>query len=768
MKNAVYSFSALALAISSVHGGMAYAAEKKSGGLSSLIEEVVVTARKREEGLQDTPIAVSAFTGESLEARGIDQLDDVTSITPNVTFVNASGNGGSANNAQVYIRGVGQQDHVPTSDPGVGIYVDDVYIARSVGAVLDLVDIERLEVLRGPQGTLFGRNTIGGAISIHTVKPHETFEAKVKAKVGSDSRRDLSAKFNLPISDTVFSSITLASQRQDGFIKNASTGSELGEDDALSARGALRWLASDDLEVNVSADYSRSRTSGQAVVSDGRFLIDPTGLGNDLFLHNFVLGAANIGANNCDANPGNNFEGTNQSCANSSTIQAGVNSGLGPSFDNSEVMGGSVTLDWSINDNLDFKSITAYRKLSSHFSYDADASFLVLQDQVEDFFEQDQWSQEFQLLGTALDDSLSWILGSYYFVEEGSNINPISFVAVRGLSGGFFRNESVAAFGQATYDITDQLHLTVGLRYTRDSKRFTVDTGAVPGLQFIHVNLAPVFSFQAVDPGSYHTDASDTTPMVNLAYDWSDNLMVYATYSEGFKSGGFQQRVVGALGAAPEYDPETVESYELGFKYSNDDSTLTLNGAVFYADYSDIQLEVFRGIAPILENAGEGEMQGVELELRWAPAESWFIESALGYLDTEITDADPGVALSGGSSDGDRFADVPEKTASLSVIKEFDLGDSGVLRPRVDLSYRSHVFFSPNNDPFEAQDGYSVFNASVSWTSPSEKYVVTLLGSNLGDKAFVYSNNLQDALGVGLETPARGREWYLTAEVKFD
>lgn len=762
--------SVLALATLPLADRVAYGSDGSS--LDSLMDEITVTARKREEGLQDTPIAVSAFSGESLEARGIDRLDGIMTITPNVTFVNANGNGGSSNNAQVYIRGVGQQDFVPTSDPGVGMYVDGVYLARSVGAVLDLIDVERIEVLRGPQGTLFGRNTIGGAISIHTIKPHEEFDAKIKGKLGSDERRDLQGKINIPLTDNLFAALSLASQRQDGFIENETTGKSLGDDDTLAARGSLRWLASDDLELNFSADYNRSRTNGNAVRVDSqpnRISLNPD---SDVWLHNVLLGvnsplppfiAANM-RNGCDATPANPA-GTNQFCANANTIQLGENSGNTPSFDNSEIMGTSITLDWTIADGLDFKSITAYRKISSHFRYDSDATPFSLQDQVEDLFEQEQISQEFQLLGTALDDRLSWILGAYYFTEDGDNTNPVSFVPIQGVSGGGFENESRAVFAQATYDLTDQLHLTLGLRYTHDDKEFSVS----PGQQLITVNLAPPgTALQVIDIGTYDVDEEDLTPMVNLSYDWNDELMTYITYSEGFKSGGFQQRVAGPLGSAPEYEPEYVDSLEVGFKYRNSDNSFVLNGAAFYAEYTDIQLEVFRGIAPILENAGEAEMQGLELEVRWAPLDTWFVEGAMGYLDTEITKADPAATNSGGPAKGDTLPDVPEWTASVAIIKEFDLGDIGVLRPRVDWSYRSKIYFSPDNNPFEKQDAYSLFNASVAWTSVDGKYSLTLLGSNLGDKDYLYSNDLQDSFGVSIDTPARGREWYLTGEIRFE
>ena len=252
------TFKALLLSIGGMLA-MPVFAQDSSSGINSLMEEIIVTARKREESVQDTPIAVSVFSGESLAARGIDKLDGIGSITPNMTFSNINTNGGGGNSAYIFLRGVGQADFVPTTDVGVGLYVDGVYFARSVGSVLDLIDIERVEVLRGPQGTLFGRNTIGGAVNIHTVKPHEKFEAKLKAKVGSDDRMNFVGKVNGALSDNLFANVSLASFNQDGYVVNPDTGLDTGDDETMAFRGALRWLVNDNIEVNITGDYSRDR-----------------------------------------------------------------------------------------------------------------------------------------------------------------------------------------------------------------------------------------------------------------------------------------------------------------------------------------------------------------------------------------------------------------------------------------------------------------------------------------------------------------------------
>ena len=740
--------------------------------ISGLLEEITVTARKREEGLQDTPIAVSAFTGANLEARGIEKLNGIMQITPNVSFYTHASNGGSNNNATLFIRGVGQSDFVPTTDPGVGIYVDGVYLARSQGAILDLIDVERIEVLRGPQGTLFGRNSVGGAITIHTQKPHHELKGKLKTKVGSDDRLNILGSINVPLTDTLFGSLSLASFNQDGYVVSTTTGQDFGDDETLSGRAALRWIPSDALEVNVSFDYSQDRENGPPRVFNGVEIIapdpaNPMDVGNDVFFWNVFLGANILGVNNCDATFANPA-GTASDCLNNNNPAApiGENSADLTGFFISDVLGGSITVDWSPSKNLDIKSITAYRKLDSHFSYDFDLTSVSAFGSLEDRYKQEQISQEIQLLGTALNDRLKWILGFYYFKESGVNDNPVDFVTISGLSGGGFENDSTAGFGQVTWDFTDKLHLTAGLRYTVDNKKFSAAgrqqiIGPNQNLQLL-IGFVP--ALPVIAQGNYEVDADAFTPMFNIAYDINEELLTYVTYSEGFKSGGFQQRIAGPVGFAPTFEPEFLTSVELGLKYANADNDLVVNMAAFISDYEDIQIEVFRGIAPIRENAGNAEVKGFELEARWSPAETWFFEGALGYLDHEIDKLDPAVT---DTFVGAKFAYVPDWTASAAILKEINLGKWGTIVPRIDWSYRDHIFFTAANEQGEEQEAYHVFNTNIAWNSKNDHFGLTLSIPNFTDEDYFTLRELQEGFGNSQATPARGREWYLTGEYRF-
>lgn len=790
-----------------------YAQDDGKHGIGALMDEVVVTARKREESVQDTPIAVSAFTGASLDARGIQKIDDIAKITPNMSFDNFNSNGGGGSSAAIFIRGVGQRDFIPSADPGVGLYVDGVYFARSVGSVLDLIDVERVEVLRGPQGTLFGRNTTGGAIAIHTVKPHEEFEGKIRVKTGTDNNLDIVGKVNIPISDNLFMNASLATFNQDGFVVNPLNGMDTGDDETVAFRGAVRWLLNDDVEVNLSGDYSRDRENGQASVispDPNRAILfippdpaNPMSTGNGATQHNFFLGAnspfnpANGGPglggpagfgnpgvpfargfSNCDAaNPGPGVAGTTSGCINANNVLLGGNTSTMPTFSDIDVYGVSATVDWNITDNMQLKLISAYRDVDSSFAHDGDKTPYYLSWVRDEIYEQEQFSQEIQLLGTAFDDRLQWIVGGFYFEEKGNNYNPVDFAGIDIESGAKFKNDSKAVFLQGTYDISDKLHLTAGIRYTKDSKDFIVTTGDTIGdIGPVNIQSAtPVFAptglvVKLIDDGTTTLKADDWTPMANIAYDWNDNLMTYFTYSEGFKSGGVQQRNAGVFGAsAPTYDPEFVESYEIGFKYSTEDGRFVLNGAAFFADYTNIQLETLapEGIAPQLANAGEGEVKGFELEARWSPLDTWFVEAAIGHLDATITKTVSGFVNTGFPSKGDRLPQVPQWTLASSLIKEFGLGENGTVSARLDYNYRTKVYFAGDNDPGSIMQSHGLLNASVGWDSADDKYSLIFHANNIFDKRRKLYSEQSGSSSVGFDVLARDFAWYLTGEYRF-
>jgi iron complex outermembrane receptor protein len=756
------------------------------------MEEIVVNARGVEEGLQDAPIAVSAFTGDTLDYRGVDSLNQIERFVPSLTLQNNPSFGGASNSAAIYLRGVGQKEFLPTTEPGVGLYVDGVYVARSVGAILDIIDIERLEVLRGPQGTLFGRNTIGGAISIATRKPEPggEFGGSLSAAAGTDSLLHLRGTVHIPVSDSFAIRGSLASMTQDGYVERAD-GIDLGDDDTFTGRVSFAFQPSDSFSALITADMTRDRENGPALELIGIDFTDLSQLQGVVlappppmaFIHNVTTAALGPGQPCAATDPAGNGVTSNPASANCYDARYigadGKDEGTAPAYSETDVFGLSATLDFNLSDTLAIKSITAYRELDSDFARDGDHSPHRIS-QFEDTLDQEQFTQELQLIGTH--DRLDWILGAYYFSEDGNNVNTLDFTVSNFRSGGQFDNTAWAAFAQATYDVTDKLHLTLGGRYTDEDKSFTPD-------QIIYNNYYAGFS-NLVPPGNplaaldapflqagsrilplleKEISISEFTPMANLAFDLSDRTMIYLTYSEGFKSGGFTQRVFPPVVAGftappgtpdidliPTYEPEFVEVIEAGIKLDLLDGRLRINGAVFQTDYEELQVQVFNSVAPVTRNIGEASIEGVELELSASPADGWFIEGSLSMLNAEYDNIDTANTLILKSNDFER---VPETMASVGVSKEFLLASTGSVMLRADWSYRSETYNDAYNTPLLETDSYSLIDASVRWTNQQGDWSVILSGRNLSDEQYlvtgVYGTAFQSFEGVY----ERGRQW---------
>lgn len=804
MKNpaALGSLVPLALAISSIAQPVTAQEAPPADGARMILEEMVVTARRREEGLQDAPIAISAFTGESLAYRGITRLDEIVSFVPSLTLQNNPAFGGSSNSAAIFLRGVGQKDFLPTTEPGVGLYVDGVYIARSVGGILDLVDVERLEVLRGPQGTLFGRNTIGGAISITTIKPQPggDFEAEVSAAYGTDDRINVKGAAMLPVSDTVAIRASAASFQQDGYV-DRDDGTDLGDDDTQTGRLALAWLPNDRLRIDLAADATRDRENGPAMQLLGIDFTDLSQLDGLVaavpppmaFIHNVTTGALQPGVPCAVTDAAGNGITSNPAapdCFDNRYVNRdgnGDNQGTAPTQSDTDIWGVSANVEYQFGDAMTLKSITAWRDLESDFGRDGDHS----PHRIVHFFDelqQDQFTQEFQLLGSA--DKLTWILGAYYFAEDGDNENTLDFTVSNFRSGGSFDNEAWAAFAQATYDITDRWHLTLGGRYTDETKKFKPDqviyqnyyagiSEVVPPDNPLAALDAPFLQAgTAILPSvEKKIEIDEFTPMANLSFDVTDEVMLYLSYSEGFKSGGFTQRVfppiVPGFTAPPDasdedliptYDPEYVDAYELGVKSTLMDGRLRLNAATFYSEYDDLQVQVFNSVAPVTENIGSATISGFELEVQAAPGDGWLVEASFSYLDAEYDEIDTELTL---IEEDFEFERVPETTGSIGVSKELDFDRYGSLVGRVDWSYRDDFYNDAYNTEILKTESFDTWDASLRWTDVGGDWSVLLSGRNLGDEEYLVTGVYGTAFQAYEGSFNRGREWLLEVTRRF-
>ncbi|WP_275228094.1 TonB-dependent receptor [Novosphingobium album (ex Liu et al. 2023)] len=761
----------------------------RNDGTDALMGDILVTARKREETAQSIPLAISAFSGDAIAARGVQKIDGLASFTPNMTFQNNPSFGGAGSSAAIYIRGIGQKEFLPTTEPGVGVYVDGVYVARSVGALLDLVDIERVEILRGPQGTLFGRNTIGGAISITTKRPDETPSGSAQVTTGRYGRIDAKAVANVPLSDTLFSKLSLATFNRDGYVRHLVDGRDLGDVRTLTGRLDVRWLASDSFEVNLSVEGTRDRSNGPAFVladvtyqsalfnpqnlpmlppgspaTPGFYVLNPpfdAPTDNFTLLHNYFAGL--LGGQPCLGFAPYSPQGDAAACFSDRFIVGrDADAGTGAQYSRNDLWGAQAVLDWDLGP-VQLKSITAYREVDGHYARDGDHSpFTILH--LADILKQNQFSQELQVLGATADDKLKYVVGLYYFKEKGNNINTLDFTPVTFRSGGKFRTESYAGFGQATWSATPAIDVTLGLRYTKDKKSFLPDqliladkTGGA--LIAASPNTPPerILPYETV-----RRDEDSFTPSLNLSWKVARDAMVYASYSRGFKSGGFVQRVFPAQADVPEFGAEKAEAYELGFKSQLLDRRLTLNGAVFLTKYDDLQVQVFTGIAPVTKNAASAEIRGLELEGRFAPGGGWFVEGSLGYLDPEFTKVDPAATEITRAS---KFERVSKWTLSASLSKSIELANGGDIMARLDWSYRSGAYMDALNSPQLYQRGYSLFNANLTYNLPGDAVSIFAGVTNLTDKTYLQTGIYGSSFGLYEHLYARPREW--SAGVKW-
>lgn len=770
-KNNHYGLRASAMLIPMIAGSMTATMFTTAAAQETFmaLEEIVVSARKVEENLQNAPISITAFSGQGLEDRNINSVADIGLITPGLVFDTNAPISGSSASASIFIRGIGQVDFLMTTDPGVGLYIDGVYVARSVGSATDLIDVERVEILRGPQGTLFGRNTIGGAISLISKKPNEEFGGKVSATTGSDNRLDMTAKLDVPISDTFLTSYAVSYKTRDGYVKNLQGGPDQGNDNSLSGRASFLWNASETVEVYVNIDGTRDRET-----SAGGSLLAV----NELSGFVAPLNAVFSGDPSC-APPVS--EVGNPNCYNSqwlvgpyqtnATYATDANNPDFRSASDLDLWGISAQVTWDISPNMTVKSITAYRDMEAFFARDADHSPQVL-NHTQNLMTHSQLTQELQVNGTSFEDSLRWVTGVYYFEEQGHDINIVTFPVVNLLSGGFIDNKSYAAFGQATYDITQSLHLTAGMRYTQDKKNFLPDqyildpkllAGAPIGIGGTPIQAGS----RALPMINTPAEIDNFSMMVNLSYDVSEDLMVYGSYSEGFKGGGHSQRVFPPLPVAPTFEPEYVKVYEAGFKYTGLENRLRVNGAAFYTDYSDIQLIVLEGIAPIWTNAAEARVQGFELEVTYLPMDGLLIESSVGYLDAKYTEMSA-AARTFGLSDGNAFVNTPEWSLSTAISYVIPVSDTSTLTPRIDWSYRSEVFNDALNTPEIVQEGFHLVNINIAYDMDDSGLSFVFGVTNLTDKRYFTSafSDLPTA-GIAEATFARPREWWLKAKYSF-
>jgi iron complex outermembrane recepter protein len=758
-------FAVAALAASSMGialPGVAQDSDADAASGERRYEAVVVTAQRREQSLIDVPLSVSAFDAQLLSDLGVTDLTEVSKVTPNVTLEVSRG---TNTTLTAFIRGVGQQDPVAGFEAGVGVYIDDVYLNRPQAAVLDVFDVERIEVLRGPQGTLYGRNTIGGAVKYVTQGLADEPEFDVRARVGTFDQTDVILNGSVPVTDTFRVGGALAVLQRDGFGENLNQdGLENYNKDVKAGRVSAEWDVLPDLQFRVSADY----LVDQSEARQGHRLI-PGQLSGAPVLDDVFDTRAGLDVIDQDV----------------------------------EAYGGSFVAEWALNDRITLKNILAYREDESTTPIDFD-SLPAADLDVPAIYENDQFSEELQLLYSG--ERLNGVVGFYYLDANASTVFDVLLETtgdVLGLPGlnaqtfGDVGTETWSIFGDFTFDVTDRLSLTLGGRYTEDERTSTV-------LRRTFIN--GFSEFFGGDPALIATtsdfdgtaDFDDFSPRASLSYALTPDSNVYVTYSQGFKGGSFDPR--GQTTAAPDFngdgtvsddeifdfmqfDPEEVDNVEIGYKASQFGGRLNYSIAGFYNDYSDIQVpgsvgvdtdgdgvnETFTGVTT---NAGAATIKGVEFEGNAVVAEDALVAGdrfntswTVGYIDAEYDEFID--AFGNDVADERVFQNTPKWTASGRFAYEtpFKLVSyDGMASASTLISYRSETSQFEEPNAFLDQDAYTLVDAKLEWETADKRWAFNLTGKNLTDKEYIVSGyNFVDVGPGPTFTPTLGREGTLTA-----
>jgi iron complex outermembrane receptor protein len=860
---------------------------------SGALQEVVVTAERRSENVQNVPIAITAFTNETLQQRNLTNVRALGDLTPGVNLDQGAPFSGDRSVLSASIRGVGQDDFAFNLNPAVGVYLDGVYLARTIGANQDLLDVDRVEILKGPQGTLFGANTEGGAISIITHTPGNEQKFTGQVTMGSLNRRDVGFTADIPlIKDTLLSSITVSSQNRDGYVDvvpyptgtpsfvvdpqtaypkaGYETNDNYGGYGVQTVRGKLLWLASDKTTVTFTADYNRqaqtalpynvlgvfsgnlntstfstlynlciSNTAATitnavlqaggppffgALCSQSRARVPGVSTGGAPLLGAgyVLLGGATIPG----ANPALNaaLMGTpgylgsnsprlyfNEAAANTGDIDTTY--ATGPDFANNNYFGFSLTGTHELADGLSLKSISGYRQIVWKTGTDLDGTPETLQE-VTDHQHQWQVSQEFQLAGKALDGSLNYVGGLYYFEEAGYVHDYVPFESLLYVYDiqNDANNKNEAAFIHADYKLNNQLSFTAGGRYTHVQEEFiggqadldcfpfgsncagfTAATGAPsPTLLPGYFPLGSGFVERYFPTGDNSQSWNVFDPTLAAQFHFTDDAMAYLSWGKGFKAGGWTTRLsaVSASAKDDEFSPEYTKTWELGVKSEWLDHHLKANAALYYTDFTGIQLNIQEGISPVYTNAGNAKVRGAELELQAAVGGGLTLNLAGSYIDAYYTSLDPGAnfpqsALPDGSTvcpagppactvagngiglDA-KLPKTPKYKMTFYPEYTFVLGNQASLRFITAFTYTAEMFNDSLNTPQLRRPASRNLDASVHYISPDDKYDFAVGGTNITDDRYITVGSPNYGAGEVGGTYNEPAEWYARLTAHFN
>jgi len=718
------------------------------------LDEIIVTAEKREASIQDVPISISAITGDKIEDLAIDDVMDLYVQTPGISFSRAGGE------AQVYIRGIGTDAFGVTIDPSVAIHMDGVYLGRPQMGLAQFLDVERVEILKGPQGTLYGRNATGGAINIISRKPTGETDGYATVGIGSWNRQELKAAASVPLNDTWSARFAGRFLRDDGYTNDLEAGGaeEIDDQDMRALRATFAYDGDNRIDAKIIADHT-----------------------------DFASG-------NRSSKP---LDGLSFAVVNGATSQdfGDTHNNL-PTYHDWETAGLTATINFALSDSVSLTSVTGWRDYNSDFFFNTDGTEVEV---TRSYFayESDQISQELRLSSTT-DNALSWMVGAYYMDEDkegalglGRNTHP-SFGQVSFIIPNTDTTKALALFGELNWQFSDTWAATLGLRYSDEEKSDFTSVGAIFGdFTGLESTGSVVQFFTRTEKKSW----DDVSPRAVISFTPNADTLAYASITKGFKSGGWN-----AFDGSPAFDPEEVTSIEAGFKTDLSDGKLRLNASIFAYDYTDLQVSTFQNGLTVTTNAADADVWGAELELWARPVPQLMINASLGYLSAEFNDfqsafgrcpADATPAeLAGGCMGaaagesrvvqlkGNTLQNAPEFKANVNATYTIDLSAGGHIDLFGQVAHQSEIFHTQFNDPLIGQDAITLLDARAAWSSADDKYTVALFGKNLTDEEYfqntVRFTSLSEGnpadrfnIGAGLGYPAPGTSWGLEGTVRF-
>jgi iron complex outermembrane receptor protein len=782
----------------------------------STVNEVVVTAQFRAQSLQKTPLAITAETGAALEARGQSSVDQVTNEAPNVTMKPGPEPFGPA--MQTFIRGIGQGDFEPTYSPGVGMYIDDVYYGSITGTDFKLLDLDRIEIARGPQGTLNGQNSIGGSVKLYTKQADGNDGGYLSLGYGSYNQIETkgAADFTI-IPDQLFVRISGYGEQQGGYVTRydygcthpgsgvpslvTGPGCVLGTEGGTSTgagRVSVVWTPNNKLDVHLSADTSQDSSEASALTllyvgstsAEGIASLNPAksfagpvpfGTSNgsafitksslepslDTFTHSPYASYASF----CDSNPDS---GTQAYCV--------------PAMQHFNGYGASAVIDYRFTDHVAIKSLTSYRTFSATWSDDEDAS--PVSDQLlSNHNDLTQFSEELRLNGDALDGTVHWTVGGFYYKDRAHYTGRIDLAVFDFLENDTIPSSTSAGFANVDWNATDKLEVTAGVRYTEQEKTFVFGRLGIPGtaagppphfgfiVPYIGCNGPGTVPLAAAVCGLNGNTQEFTGSHVDyrfaVQYQWTPDFMTYASTATGFKGGGISPRPFIPAQEVP-FGPEVDTAYEIGIKSDWFDRKVRFNGDVFYTVYSDIQLTVGScpqfGPAPgcaVTLNAGNATTSGVELELEAHPTRALSIDASFSTLDFNFTSLNP-EAIASGITKSMKAPFTPPWKFDIGIQYAFTFGSAGTLTPRLDYTDADSFHAAIPNDVFNTVPGYPLLNAGVTWRAADGKWQAQLQINNVTNQLYylgIFDN--RGAENAVVAEPGAPREWELTVKRTF-